>query len=365
MAPLWDSLLVQGERGMLGRRQLMKGLAFAAGSALAGKVRAALAAAQGGALVPAMSINHVNLGVADVKRAADYYAAVLGARPQASGGPTSQTMYFPGARPGSFGEWASFGSSGGASRKGIDGWDGTPGVITHVGYGVTIPNTDFPRIAAEVKKRFPDTKDASLFKTEAAGQECMLFDPDGIAFQLIPIEHNGTLKGYLKETGKKLTGAEGPQDKMLAGRGEQPAAIAPALSINHLSIYVRNLKRSMEYYSAVLGAQPGYTWTRTGPMYIMSFPGQREGLGCSISINQVAQGTPTGYHHVAFGLDPQSDYQKIASEITQRFPVDKQRFSNKKDPSTYKMADVWPAMDILDPDGINLQLFQIGYDGAL
>jgi catechol 2,3-dioxygenase-like lactoylglutathione lyase family enzyme len=311
-----------------------------------------------------MSINHINLGVADVKRTADYYAAVLGGRVQANPVPSAETLYFPGARPG-FGMWASLGSSGGASRKGIDGWDGTPGVVTHVGYGVTMPNTEFPGIAAEVKKRFPDTKDASLFKTEAAGQECMLFDPDGIAFQLIPLEHNGTLKGYSKETGKKLTGADGPPDKMLSAPAEKSTAIAPAMSINHLSIYVRDLKRSMEYYSAVLGAKPYATWTRTGPMYIMALPGQHNGFGCSLSINQVNEPTPTGYHHVAFGVDPKTDLEKIAAEITQRFPVDKQKFPNKKDPSVYKMAKVWPGMDVFDPDGINFQLFQIGYDGSL
>ena len=37
---------------------------------------------------------------------------------------------------------------------------------------------------------------------------------------------------------------------------------------------------------------------------------------------------------------------------------------DKKDPSVYKMVD-WPGMDVFDPDGINFQLFQIGYDGEL
>src|SRR5262249_1837427 len=155
---------------------------------------------------------------------------------QANPVPTTATMYFPGARRDS-GMWASIGSMGGASRQGSDGWDGTPGVVTHVGYGVTMPNTDYPQVAAEVKKRFPNTKEPSLAKAEAGGQECMLFDSDGIAFQLIPVEHNGTLKGYSKETGKKLTGADGPPDRMLTAQGEKSTAVAPALSINHLSIY--------------------------------------------------------------------------------------------------------------------------------
>lgn len=339
------------------RRSVLKGMALAAGGAMAGG--AARAAAPG--IVPAMTINHVNFGVADVKRTADYYAAVLGAKVQAAPIPTVQTMYFPGARPG-HGMWASIGSSGGESRKGIDGWDGTPGVITHVGYGVAGANTDYPRIAAEVTKRFPGLQPPSLFKTEAAGQECMIFDPDGIAFQLIPIEHNGTLAGYSKETGLKNTGAAGPQDKALTDKGK-PGGIAPAMGFNHLALDVRDLKRSMEFYSVVLGATPGYTWTYN-KMHTMTLPGAQKGAGAWISLNEVGPDKKTGYHHLAYGLDPQSDMAKIAADVTKRFPVDKTRFPDKKDPNVYKMVD-WPGMDIFDPDGINFQLFQLGYDGVL
>ena len=98
MAAGWDFLLDHGDRATFGRRQLMKGLAFAAGGALVGKAGEAWAA-EGGAIAPAMTINHINLGVADVTRTMDYYSAVLGARVQANPVPTTATMYFPGARP--------------------------------------------------------------------------------------------------------------------------------------------------------------------------------------------------------------------------------------------------------------------------
>jgi hypothetical protein len=119
----------------------------------------------------------------------------------------------------------------------------------------------------------------------------------------------------------------------------------------------------MEFYSVVLGATPGYTWTYN-KMHTMTLPGARKGFGCWISLNEVASGKRTGYNHIAWGLAEKSDMQKVAADITKTFPVDKTRFPGKKDPTVYKMVD-WPGMDIYDPDGINLQLFQIGYDGEL
>ena len=354
MATALDRLWDKYHRGSIDRRELMKGIAALTGGALASKIGGASAAAAPG-IAPAMSINHVNIGVKDVKRTADFYAAVFGARPQASGGPMSQTMSFPAAKPG-FGSWVSIGSTGGVSRAGIDGWDGTPGVITHVGYGVTIPNTDFPKIAEQVTKRFPTHKMPSLFKTEAAGQECMMFDPDGIAYQLIPIDHNGTLAGYSKETGLKLTGAQGPQD-MAAKAPVVANALAPATSLSHVHLDVHDIKRTMEYYSVVFGAVPKQT---TGPKnQTMYFPGAKAGYGSWLSLSQVDANTKPGYNHVGYGTPvPQEKYKMVEEELKKRWP-------DIKPPHWFITEAAGIELYFFDPDGISVQIIQMDHNGEL
>ena len=332
------------------RRQVLKGLAYATAGAAAGT--SARAAAPAG-LAPAQSINHINIGVKEMKRTTDFYGAVFGAGIHAEIPKIVTTTYFPGSAPGKRGMWASISASGGEPRTSSDGWDGTPGVITHIGYGVTIPVTDFPKIAEEVTKRFPSHKKANLFKSEAAGQECMMFDPDGASFQLIPVEHDGTLKGYSTETGLKLTGAEGPQDKSI-GQGKS-TAIAPAMTINHIALDVRDLKKSAEYYAFVLGATPKQL---TKNVQSLTLPGSSGSYGSWISLTQVEPGQKTGYNHVSFGVAPDTNLQKISEALAAHV-------ADKKAPSVFKIQNKWPGIKFKDPDGILLQLFQSTYDGDL
>ena len=332
------------------RRQVLKGIAYATATAAVGtSVRAAAPAG----LAPAMTINHINIGVKEMKRTTDFYGAVVGAGIQAEIPKIVTTTYFPGSMPGKRGMWASIGASGGEPRTGSDGWDGTPGVITHIGYGVTIPVTDFPKIAEEVTKHFPNHKKPNLFKSEAAGQECMMFDPDGASFQLIPVEHDGTLKGYSTETGLKLTGAEGPQDKSI-GQGKS-TAVAPAMTINHIALDVKDLKKSTEYYSMVLGATPKQLSKNSQSLIL---PGSSGTYGSWISLKQVEPGQKTGYNHVSFGVAPDSDFKKISEALAAHM-------ADKKAPSVFKVQDKWPGITFKDPDGISLQVFQIAYNGDL
>lgn len=193
MAATLDLLMDQYERGQINRRQLMKGLTIAVAGALG--ATASQAQAAGAALAPAMSLNHVHIYVKDMKRTQDFYSSVLGATPKAAvpKGPT--TMQFPGAKPGSFGSWLSITQIADPN---------TPPRIDHVGYGVTIPTSEFDRIGEELKKRWPETSAPRVFITEYAGKEIYFKDPDGLNVQLIQIDHSGELSGYDKQTGAKI-----------------------------------------------------------------------------------------------------------------------------------------------------------------
>lgn len=192
MAATLDRLLDEFEQGKINRRQLLTGLALATGGALVGNPQTAQA--MDAPLAPCLSINHVHLDVHNIKRAMEFYSTVLGAKPKQTTGPNYQTMYLPGAHPG-FGSWLSLTQIDANAQAGIN----------HAAYGVKVPQSKFPEIAEELKKRYPDLKPPRTFISEAAGMEIYFYDPDGISVQVIQMDHNGEVTGYSKETGEKLT----------------------------------------------------------------------------------------------------------------------------------------------------------------
>ena len=80
-------------------------LALGTAGALAGRIGSAETVAASPLVPGVASINHLHIEVSDVKRSAEFYSVVYGARP-AAGTPTQQTMVLPSARPG-FGSWMS------------------------------------------------------------------------------------------------------------------------------------------------------------------------------------------------------------------------------------------------------------------
>ena len=127
------------------------------------------------------------------------------------------------------------------SRKGSDGWDGTPGMYTHVGYGVTVSTREFPRIAAEITKQFPDVKQPNLFKTESAGQECVIFDPDQVIEHVYFPESGMVSMLAVLLDGSGVETASTGRDGMVGMPvfhgtdriAQQLAAVAPALAPDH------------------------------------------------------------------------------------------------------------------------------------
>ena len=126
-----------------------------------------------------MSMNHIGLTVSDPKKSADFYAGVFGAKVMTSS-PDRVTMSFPGSKKGN-GMWVSMGKAGGDRKPGYG----------HIAYGVKVPDTQFAAIADEIKKRFPDVKKGEIVKSAVSDRELFAFDPDGISFQVIPMEREG------------------------------------------------------------------------------------------------------------------------------------------------------------------------------
>src|SRR5262245_18558543 len=119
MARAFDDLLDQYDRGQLNRRQLLKGLALATSGAIAGT---AGLEAEGAAIAPAATINHMHIEVANLKKAVEWYAAVLGCtpvtqRPQAG----MTTMNLPGTSS-TRGQWLSISEAGPSHPKRV-GYD--------------------------------------------------------------------------------------------------------------------------------------------------------------------------------------------------------------------------------------------------
>ena len=183
MANALDQLLNQYDKGLVNRRQLLKGLVLVIGGAGAAVVDTSVEA-QGTGMFPLQQINHLNVMTRDVKKTAEFYRVVFGAKAQTDS-PHGTQMSFPGATATS-GCWISITAV--STRPEFDDANGTPGV-THIGVGINEDPADFPRIAAEIHNRFPDLKKPNTPKMDnhpVGPYEAYLFDPNGVALQLIP-----------------------------------------------------------------------------------------------------------------------------------------------------------------------------------
>jgi catechol 2,3-dioxygenase-like lactoylglutathione lyase family enzyme len=303
-----------------------------------------------------MSINCVSLIVKDIKRTAEFYASVLGAKPQESG-PNIQTMSLPGAQKG-LGSWVNISAAG---KVGVDGAGDKAGVISHLGYGVTVPSSDFPRIATEIKKRFPDVKPPTLWTSPAGGQHIMIFDPDGVPFQLMQIDNNGTLGGQ-STSGNVVVSPDAP--------------LVNGNSINHGQISgLKDLKRTAEFYSFVIGAKPKDSMG-SGSLTV-SLPGSKPDRGYWLSLSAgagFAGGETKGsYDHIGYGVtftpcdadnvrrktnyDACTEYPRIAQGVRERFPDVK---------PVHLFVSLQDGLEcyIYDPDGIGVQLITIKHEGV-
>lgn len=333
-----DQLLRQFENGQIDRRQLLRGVALVAGTVVAGKISTAIAA--DAPLLPALSLNHLHIEVSDVKKSTEFYSVVYGAKLAASY-EGAQTLILPSAKPG-FGSWISLSTRRVDAKNEYDKTQGKVGHLSHVGFGTNVPIKEFPRIAKEVKARFPNVAMPNTPITEQAGQEMYVFDPDGIAFQMIPVAFNawGTITNAM------------PGGPLMPG----------IASINHVHLEVVDPKKSVEFYTSIYGAKP-----LPGAGGLVEFPGAKKGFGMWANITtgradtemkyDHTDGKPGQIAHVGFGTTtPREQYTKVAEAIAKRFP-------NVKKPTTPITPQAGQEMYIFDPDGFPIQMIPVEFNG--
>lgn len=192
-----------------------------------------------GALPPNPGIDHVELGITDLRRSLDFYRGVLGFAPAEPPGPS---------RPGV--HWLSAGSSSvpGASvllalvetdpqRAGPGGWrpDDLQRGFRHLGFKVG----DVPAYAERLRSagvRF------TLEPLEAVGDVRLAFftDPDGALLEII----DGHL-GYHRTWSRELA------EREAAAARARPASAGPVF--DHVAVTVANLQSALELYRDELG----------------------------------------------------------------------------------------------------------------
>ena len=185
-----DRLLDQYDRGLLNRRQLLKGLAVAIGGSLAGDIGPGSVQAQGVPIVPRA---HRSVGCRAIGRVLCH-----GVRRAAANGQSSEPDNELPRGHEHYRLWISLSRHDNPARPAYDDHvPGPPGVYSHLGLGVKETSAaDFARIAAEVKERFPNVKSPNTPTVHVPTPnvpEIYLFDPDGTPVQLIAVDHNGYL----------------------------------------------------------------------------------------------------------------------------------------------------------------------------
>jgi catechol 2,3-dioxygenase-like lactoylglutathione lyase family enzyme len=135
-------------------------------------------------------------------------------------------------------------------------------------------------------------------------------------------------------------------------------AIVPARAINHVHVNVSDLKRSEDFYAAVLGAT---VREREEGITTMILPGASRNTGCWLSLTSVTSriggaegGSPPKagtYNHAGIGVDLK-DPKQIAADVRKMFPTVKAPEATRTD-----------QMNIYDPDGLRVQLVLLSHDG--
>jgi catechol 2,3-dioxygenase-like lactoylglutathione lyase family enzyme len=176
--------------------------------------------------------------------------------------------------------------------------------------------------------------------------------------QLLEQYDSGTLNRRQLLKGLALLASSGSLavEAEIADAQTKATAIAPVVSINHVHIEVSHIKKSAEFYSALLGATP----REAGPgIFTMRLPNNTSRFGSWISLvdpsgpGAASAGKPGTYNHVGYGVDL-SNARRIVDEIKKEWPEIKTAEPNRTD-----------QLYVYDPDGLPLQLMTAAHDGYI
>jgi catechol 2,3-dioxygenase-like lactoylglutathione lyase family enzyme len=162
------------------------------------------------------------------------------------------------------------------------------------------------------------------------------------------------LKGLALATGGVLAGGAGLAE---AAEAQSSTPLVRGMEINHVHLYVKDIARTVDFYSGVLGAKLVLDQPNSKRM---TLPGSTPGSGAWISISPGKADSPDpasrpgAINHAAYGVAVStSEINRITEEIKKRFPDVAQPRVSEADSAGY----------FYDPSGIAVQLIQMDNNG--
>jgi catechol 2,3-dioxygenase-like lactoylglutathione lyase family enzyme len=188
-----DRLMDQYDRGVISRRQLVKGMFALTATALGARDGALTVEAAPAAIAPTLSINHVHVNVSDLKRSEEFYTALFGATVRERGDGIT-TMVLPCSTK-TTGAWLSLTSVDGPIGR-AEGGNMKAGTYNHCGFAVDM--TQAKRIVGDLRKAYPSIKIPEANRTD----QMNVYDPDGLRVQLMQLSHDGYIASESVPDGK-------------------------------------------------------------------------------------------------------------------------------------------------------------------
>jgi catechol 2,3-dioxygenase-like lactoylglutathione lyase family enzyme len=291
-------------------------------------------------VAPALSINHWQVHVSDLKQSQEFYSKLLGARVIDTSGNT-WTSKIPDANV-----WLSL-----TKAQGTDpttGLSSKPGMF-ELGIGIELTPKNAGHVRSALKQALPMATIVSPGTPGAPGYDRVIYvdHPDGIRLRLVSSKDDGHL---LKA------------DRVPAVPRTPRTGVVTMRNFNHINVTHRDGDASVAFYSTVLGATVreraangrGATMTVAGGPFWLRFGIGRDPAKV-VSLRQPIEGN---IDHPGLGIEITPDTaDALRAKITAAFPNNK-----VYSPGTPAQDIYTRSIYIVDPDGLLYQM--IGFQDA-